>query len=107
MYPNYLINDLLSPMNDKKLEQIDNLYNSLKEIGFAVIYPTGAFYLFMKALEEDAEAFSEVAKKFELLLVPSDPFSYKGYIRIAYCVSYKQIVNSLPAFKKLYDYYKK
>ena len=83
------------------------LYNALKEIGYDVIYPTGAFYLFMKALEEDAETFSEVAKKFELLLVPSDPFSYKGYIRIAYCVSYKQIVNSLPAFKKLYDYYKK
>ncbi len=85
----------------------DTLYNALKEIGYDVIYPTGAFYLFMKALEEDAEAFSETAKKFELLLVPSDPFSYKGYIRIAYCVSYKQIVNSLPAFKKLYDYYKK
>ena len=85
----------------------DTLYNALKEIGYDVIYPTGTFYLFMKALEEDAEAFSEVAKKFELLLVPSDPFSYKGYIRIAYCVSYKQIVNSLPAFKKLYDYYKK
>ena len=85
----------------------DTLYNALKDIGYDVIYPTGAFYLFMKALEEDAEAFSETAKKFELLLVPSDPFSYKGYIRIAYCVSYKQIVNSLPAFKKLYDYYKK
>ena len=85
----------------------DTLYNALKEIGYDVIYPTGAFYLFMKALEEDAEAFSETAKKFELLLVPSDPFSYKGYIRIAYCVSYKQIVNSLPAFKKLYDYYQK
>ena len=85
----------------------ETLYNALKEIGYDVIYPTGAFYLFMKALEEDAEAFSETAKKFELLLVPSDPFSYKGYIRIAYCVSYKQIVNSLPAFKKLYDYYKK
>ena len=82
------------------------LYNSLNEIGFDVIYPTGAFYLFMKSLEEDAEAFSEVAKKFELLLVPSDPFDYKGYVRIAYCVSYKQIVNSIPAFKKLYNYYK-
>ena len=92
---------------DEYKKNKDTLYNALKEIGYDVIYPTGAFYLFMKALEEDAEAFSEVAKKFELLLVPSDPFSYKGYIRIAYCVSYKQIVNSLPAFKKLYDYYKK
>lgn len=92
---------------DEYKKNKDTLYNALKEIGYDVIHPTGAFYLFMKALEEDAEAFSEVAKKFELLLVPSDPFSYKGYIRIAYCVSYKQIVNSLPAFKKLYDYYKK
>ena len=84
----------------------DTLYNALKEIGFDVIYPTGAFYLFMKALEPDAEKFSEVAKQYELLLVPSDPFDYKGYVRIAYCVSYKQIVNSIPAFKKLYNYYK-
>ena len=84
----------------------DTLYNTLKEIGFDVIYPTGAFYLFMKALEPDAEKFSEVAKQYELLLVPSDPFDYKGYVRIAYCVSYKQIVNSIPAFKKLYNYYK-
>ena len=82
------------------------LYNSLKEIGYEVVKPTGAFYLFVKALEEDAEKFSEEAKKFELLLVPSDPFDYKGYVRIAYCVSYQQIVNSLPAFKKLYNYYK-
>ena len=84
----------------------DYLYNALKDIGFDVIYPTGAFYLFMKALEDDAEKFSEVAKQFELLLVPSDPFDYKGYVRIAYCVSYKQIVNSIPEFQKLYNYYK-
>ena len=84
----------------------DALYNALKDIGYEVIYPTGAFYLFMKSLEEDAEKFSEVAKKFELLIVPSDPFDYKGYVRVAYCVSYKQIVNSIPAFKKLFDYYK-
>lgn len=84
----------------------DTLYKELKDIGYDVIYPTGAFYLFMKALENDAEKFSEVAKKFELLLVPSNPFSYKGYVRIAYCVSYKQIVNSIPAFKKLFAYYK-
>ncbi len=95
-----------SDLNEYKKNR-DTLYNALKEIGYDVIYPTGAFYLFMKALEDDAEAFSEVAKKFELLLVPSNPFSYKGYVRIAYCVSYKQIVNSLPAFKELYDFYKK
>lgn len=94
-----------SDLSEYKKNQ-ELLYNSLKEIGYEVIKPTGAFYLFVKALEEDAEKFSEVAKKFELLLVPSDPFDYKGYVRIAYCVSYQQIVNSLPAFKKLYNYYK-
>ena len=91
---------------DEYKKNKEALCAALKEIGFEVVNPTGAFYLFMKALESDAEKFSEVAKKFELLLVPSDPFDYKGYVRIAYCVSYKQIVNSIPAFKKLYNYYK-
>ena len=91
---------------DEYKKNKEALCTALKEIGFEVVNPTGAFYLFMKALEPDAEKFSEVAKKFELLLVPSDPFDYKGYVRIAYCVSYKQIVNSIPAFKKLYNYYK-
>ena len=90
---------------DEYKKNKEALCAALKEIGFEVVNPTGAFYLFMKALEPDAEKFSEVAKKFELLLVPSDPFDYKGYVRIAYCVSYKQIVNSIPAFKKLYNYY--
>ena len=91
---------------DEYKKNKEALCTALKEIGFEVANPTGAFYLFMKALEPDAEKFSEVAKKLELLLVPSDPFDYKGYVRIAYCVSYKQIVNSIPAFKKLYNYYK-
>ena len=91
---------------DEYKKNKEALCTALKEIGFEVVNPTGAFYLFMKALEPDAEKFSEVAKKFELLLAPSDPFDYKGYVRIAYCVSYKQIVNSIPAFKKLYNYYK-
>ena len=62
--------------------------------------------MFVKALEDDAMAFSEKAKEFELLLVPSDSFGVQGYVRISYCVSTKQIVDSIPTFKKLYDYYK-
>ena len=50
--------------------------------------------------------FSEEAKKFELLLVPSDSFGLKGYVRIAYCVSKETVINSLPLFEKLYQYYK-
>lgn len=88
-------------------ENRDALYNALKEIGYELTYPEGAFYLFVKALDKDAKKFSEVAKKFELLIVPSDSFGCEGYVRISYCVSLKQIKNSINAFKKLYDYYKK
>lgn len=83
------------------------LYNSLSEMGYEAVEPKGAFYLFVKALEPDANAFYEKAKKHELLLVPSDSFGVEGYVRISYCVSYEQIERSLPAFKKLYEEYNK
>lgn len=83
------------------------LYNCLKSMGFEAVVPQGAFYLFVKALEEDAYKFCEEAKKYELLLVPSDDFGVRGYVRISYCVSRKQIIDSMPSFKKLYDEYKR
>lgn len=81
------------------------LYNTLTEIGYTAVKPDGAFYLFVKALEKDANAFCERAKKYELLLVPSDSFGVEGYVRIAYCVSHAQIKNSLNSFKMLYKEY--
>ena len=84
----------------------DLLYKGLTDIGYEVIYPHGAFYLFMKALEEDDEHFSSVAKEMDLLIVPSKSFGYPGYIRVSYCVDEKTIINGLPVFKKLYDRYK-
>lgn len=83
----------------------DLLYNTLSSYGYTCVHPDGAFYLFVKALEEDAKAFCERAKKHELLLVPSDSFGCKGYVRISYCVSEKTIENSLRAFKDLFDEY--
>ena len=83
------------------------LYESLTDIGYEAVRPDGAFYLFVKALEEDAYAFCERAKKYELLLVPSDDFGVSGYVRIAYCVSNDQIRRSIPAFKALYQEYHK
>ncbi len=77
------------------------LYSALSEYGFEVVKPNGAFYMFMKAPNGDANEFSQLAKKYELLLVPSDDFGIKGYVRISYCVSTEQIENSLPTFKKL------
>lgn len=88
-------------------ENRDILYKELTSYGYEVVKPEGAFYLFIKSLDENSYAFSEFAKKYELLLVPSDSFGVKGYIRISYCVSRKQIVDSLPSFKKLIEDYNK
>ena len=81
------------------------LYGALTEMGFSAVRPDGAFYLFVKSPEANAAAFSERAKKYELLLVPSDDFGLSGYVRISYCVSENQIRRSLPAFRKLAEEY--
>ena len=77
------------------------LYNGLKECGFDCIMPQGAFYLFVKAPIEDEKAFCAAAKKYNILIVPGSSFGCPGYVRIAYCVAYETIVNSLPKFKEL------
>ena len=82
------------------------LYNNLTEYGFKLAKPDGAFYLFMKSPEPDANAFCEKAKKYELLLVPGDDFGFEGYVRISYCVKTEMIEKSLPAFKQLIEEYK-
>ena len=83
----------------------DLLYNGLTDCGFTCVYPDGAFYLFVKAAEEDAAAFCERAKKYELLLVNGADFGYKGWVRIAYCVQTERIEKALPLFKKLAEEY--
>lgn len=83
----------------------DLLCNALEDCGYDFVKPEGAFYLFVKALEPDAKAFSDRAKKLGLLLVPSDSFGVKGYVRISYCVSYDMIKRSLPLFKTLAESY--
>lgn len=79
----------------------DLLVNAFNEYGFKVAKPEGAFYLFMKSPEENAADFCEKAKKYELLLVPSDSFGFPGYVRLSYCVSTEMIEKSLPSFKAL------
>ena len=77
------------------------LYEGLKAAGFSCVKPEGAFYLFMKAPEENDAAFAEKAKKYNILLVPGSFFGCAGYVRLAYCVAYETITNSLPKFKEL------
>lgn len=84
----------------------DLLTGTLDKLGFNYVKPDGAFYLFVQALEDDANAFCEKAKKHELLLVPGDDFGCPGYVRISYCVKTDMIERSLPAFAKLAAEYK-
>ena len=84
----------------------DILCDALSKYGYTVAQPDGAFYLFVKALEESSRDFCEKAKKYELLIVPGDSFGYPGYVRISYCVSTEMIEKSLPSFEKLAKEYK-
>lgn len=95
---------LVSDLGEYK-EKRDLIYNALTDMGFTCIHPDGAFYLFMKSPIPNAKEFSEKAKEYDLLLVPSDSFGTPGYVRIAYCVATDMIKRSLPAFKKLADFY--
>lgn len=77
------------------------LYEGLKECGFECIMPQGAFYLFVKSPVENEAEFCQAAKKYNILMVPGSAFAGPGYVRLAYCVSYETIINSMPGFKKL------
>ena len=78
------------------------LYNGLTGIGFECVKPEGAFYLFVKSPVPDERDFCEAGKKYNILMVPGRSFACPGYVRLAYCVSYETIVNSMPQFEKLY-----
>ncbi len=82
-------------------ENRDLLYDNLTAYGYECVKPDGAFYLFVKALEEDAYTFFEKAKQHEILVVPCDDFGVEGYVRIAYCTDRAKVEGALPAFQAL------
>ena len=82
------------------------LIDKLSALGLETVRPDGAFYLFIKSPSGDATEFCERAKKYEILIVPSDDFGYPGYARLAYCVTTEQIERAIPAFEKLANSYK-
>lgn len=77
------------------------LYNMVTELGFECTKPKGAFYLFMKSPMEDDKAFVEIAKKYRILMVSGGAFGQPGYVRLAYCVTYQNILNAKESFQKL------
>lgn len=76
------------------------LYNELTDLGFECVKPGGTFYIFPKALEEDAVSFCEKAKKYDFIAVPADSFGCPGYIRLAYCIGTDKVERSLEAIRK-------
>ena len=76
------------------------LYDELTRLGFEIVRPGGTFYMFPKAPEADAVAFSKKALRYDLILVPGDSFGAPGYFRIAYCVDTDKVVRSLDAFER-------
>lgn len=76
------------------------LYKELVELGFSCVKPGGTFYIFPKALEEDAVAFCKKALKYDLVLVPSDTFGLPGYFRMAYCIDTEKVERSLSALRR-------
>lgn len=79
----------------------ETLYKGLISYGFSCQKPEGAFYLFVKSPFEDEKKFVEMGKKYNILMVPGSSFGCAGYVRMAYCVAYETIVNSLPKFEQL------
>ena len=84
-------------------ENRDILYDRLVSLGFTVNKPDGTFYIFPKALEEDAAAFCKKALSYDLILVPADNFGAKGYFRMAFCIDTEKVKRSLDAFDRFVE----
>lgn len=79
------------------------LYQALTDLGFTCVKPGGTFYIFPRALEEDAKVFCRKAKNYDLILVPGDSFGCPGYFRMAYCIDTEKVERSLVALKKFVE----
>ena len=76
------------------------IYDTLQELGFTCVRPGGTFYIFPKALEDDAVAFCKKATEYDLILVPSDGFGVPGFFRMAYCVETEKVQRAMPRLKQ-------
>ncbi len=79
----------------------DLLVNELGAMGFRIVKPNGAFYLFPESPLADDVEFVKLAQKHHILLVPGAGFGAPGFFRIAYCFDIGMIERSLPAWRAL------
>ena len=79
----------------------DCLYGNLTEMGYSMVKPQGAFYLFPKSPIEDEVAFIRELQEMKVLAVPGRGFGMPGYFRVSYCVDDHTIEGSLVGFRHL------
>lgn len=79
------------------------IYEELTALGFTCVKPGGTFYIFPKALEEDAKVFCQKALSYDLVLVPGDSFGAPGYFRMAYCIDTEKVKRSLEALRRFVE----
>lgn len=101
----YGIADCIDQTSDLSVYEtnMNLLYETLIDLGFTVTRPGGTFYIFPKCLEEDALIFCDKAKKYDLILVPSDNFGLPGYFRMAYCLDTDKVRRSLPVLRRFVE----
>ncbi|HHT9130029.1 MAG TPA: pyridoxal phosphate-dependent aminotransferase [Candidatus Brocadiaceae bacterium] len=87
-------------------ERRDMFYDALKNFGYSLMRPKGAYYLFPESPVDDVVFAQELAKE-GILVNPGRSFGRSGYFRIAFCVKKETIKKSLPGFEKVYNSFKR
>tara|TARA_Y100000588_G_scaffold394416_1_gene514816 strand:- start:236 stop:1417 length:1182 start_codon:yes stop_codon:yes gene_type:complete len=78
----------------------DFMYSNLVDIGYEIVRPQGAFYMFPKAPINDDVRFVKNLGKHRVLVVPGSGFGLPGYFRIAYCTDDETLRRSLDGFRE-------
>lgn len=78
----------------------DFMYDNLTAMGYSMVKPQGAFYIFPKSPIEDDVDFVRELQKLKVLTVPGRGFGTPGYFRIAYCVEDRVLEGSLDGLRE-------
>lgn len=81
----------------------DFLYGALTGIGYSIVKPGGAFYMFPKTPIEDDVAFVDELRKYRVLVVPGTGFGSPGHFRISYTVSQATLEGSIDGFRQAFE----
>ena len=107
-----LIQHLIAHLQDTTIDvriyekKRDYLYKELTNMGYSLIKPQGAFYMFPKSPIEDDVQFTEELKENRVLVVPGRGFGLPGYFRISYCMEDATIKGSLEGLEKTISKYR-